>query len=246
MDSTEYKPGRGAVGLLLASIGVTGVLPHIPYAHWLAWPLMLVSTFAHEMGHGIAGVMVGGSFLKFEMWSNGSGVASISHSGGRIASALISAGGLCGPAVAAAVLFFLARSEKRSRLALWGLVAALLLSIVFVVRGWFGLVFVPVLALTLGLIARFGGAMAARFSMVFLAVQLSVSVFTRGDYLFTPVARTSAGDMPSDVANMAKALLLPYWFWGAVCGAFSVVVLIIGLWVFLRSGSDTDSSASRG
>jgi membrane-associated phospholipid phosphatase len=71
--------------------------------------------------------------------------------------------------------------------------------------------------------------------LVFLAVQLSLSVFSRGDYLFSEVARTGSGDFPSDVANMADALFLPYWFWGATCGAFSVAVLVVGLWAFLRS-----------
>jgi membrane-associated phospholipid phosphatase len=79
----------------------------------------------------------------------------------------------------------------------------------------------------------------AQFSLVFLAVNLAVSVFTRGDYLFTDVAGTSRGNMPSDVANMSKALFLPYWFWGAVCGLISVAALCVGLWVYLREGKAT-------
>jgi membrane-associated phospholipid phosphatase len=68
---------------------------------------------------------------------------------------------------------------------------------------------------------------------VFLAVQLALSVFSRGDYLFTDVARTGEGTFPSDVANMSSALFLPYWFWGALCGAFSVAVLALGLRAYL-------------
>ncbi len=70
-----------------------------------------------------------------------------------------------------------------------------------------------------------------------LAIQLSLSVFSRGDYLFTDVAETAGGTMPSDVARMAEALILPYWFWGGVVGLLSVLVLIIGLWSFLRSAT---------
>ena len=65
-----------------------------------------------------------------------------------------------------------------------------------------------------------------RFTLVFLAVQLALSVFSRSDYLFTSVARTGAGPMPSDVAQMASALFLPFWFWGAACGALSLAVLL--------------------
>ena len=52
-----------------------------------------------------------------------------------------------------------------------------------------------------------------------------------GDYLFTE----STGVGPSDVDQMADALLLPYWFWGIVCGAISVAVLMMGMRSFLRA-----------
>jgi hypothetical protein len=33
---------------------------------------------------------------------------------------------------------------------------------------------------------------------------------------------------------MAAALLLPYWFWGAVCGAVSIALLVAGIRIFFR------------
>ena len=69
----------------------------------------------------------------------------------------------------------------------------------------------------------------AQTLVTFLAAQLSLSVFSRSDYLFTDVAQTSAGTMPSDVAQMADALWLPYWFFGALCGVFSIGVLVFGI-----------------
>ncbi|MBI4701548.1 MAG: M50 family metallopeptidase [Deltaproteobacteria bacterium] len=227
-------PPRGAVAVLLACAGATAVLPHVPLLRWLAWPLMLVSTFAHEMGHGIAALCVGGSFGEFRMWPDGSGVASVAAGTGRLTAALVSAGGLIGPAMAAAGLFGLARGERRARVALVGLVAGLLVVLALFVRGWFGLLFALTMAAVLALLARFGSAWLARLGLVFVAVQLALSVFTRADYLFTPVAHTSAGELPSDVAQIARALLLPYWFWGALIGALSVAVLLVGLWLYLR------------
>jgi hypothetical protein len=38
---------------------------------------------------------------------------------------------------------------------------------------------------------------------------------------------------------MAEALGGPYWMWGAVCGAFSLLVLALGVWTFLRSTRPT-------
>jgi len=69
---------------------------------------------------------------------------------------------------------------------------------------------------------------------VFLSTQLALSVFSRADYLFTAVATTGAGTMPSDTAQIAAALGGPHWAWGLACGAFSIVVLAGGVLWFLR------------
>ena len=74
----------------------------------------------------------------------------------------------------------------------------------------------------------------AQTVVILLAVQLALSVFSRSDYLFTRTALTSAGRRPSDVAVMADALFLPYWFWGASCGALSVAILFLGFRIFFR------------
>jgi hypothetical protein len=77
---------------------------------------------------------------------------------------------------------------------------------------------------------------ANRFVAAFFGVQLALSVFSRSDYLWATVARTGAGEMMSDTAQMAAALWLPAWFWGALCGAFSLVVLGVGVWGALAGG----------
>ena len=82
---------------------------------------------------------------------------------------------------------------------------------------------------------------AAFATVMFVSVQLALSVFSRGDYLFTP----NAGPFPSDVANMATSLFLPYWFWGLVCGGFSLAVLAAGGWFFLRGARNVLGDAAR-
>jgi len=229
-DQKDDLPPKGAIVVLLISVALSLALPHVPFGRWVWWPLMLVSTLVHELGHGIAAVLTGGDFIRFEMFANGSGVA-MTRGGIR---ALVSAGGLVGPAFGACALFFMARTEKRARIALGVVAVLLLVALALVVRNLFGVFFVASLAAVLLLIVKFGNAWAARFGLVFLAVQLALSVFSRGDYLFTDVAKTSAGNMPSDVAQMADALLLPYWFWGGLCGLISVAVLALGLRLYLR------------
>jgi Peptidase M50B-like len=68
--------------------------------------------------------------------------------------------------------------------------------------------------------------------VVFLAVQLALSVFSRADYLFTKTAANPSGVYPSDVLQMQYVLFLPYWFWGFGCGAFAVMALLYGIRTF--------------
>ncbi len=230
----DESPPRGALFVLLTCLALTAVLPHLPIVHWLWWPLTLLSTLVHELGHGLAALLVGGNFDRLAVYADGSGVATTATHGGRIARAAVAAGGLMGPAVAAGGMFLLARTQRRARVAL-AVSAVLLLALLLIVRNLFGIAFVLVVAGALAAIVYRGQSWAPRFTLVFLAVQLALSVFSRSDYLFTSVARTSAGPMPSDVAQMASALLLPFWFWGAVCGALSLAVLFLGLRAYLRA-----------
>lgn len=227
---------RQAALFLVGSIIVTVLLYYvIPYGRQIGRPLMLLSTLAHEMGHGIAGVLVGGTFVKFEMWWDGSGVATSSGNFGRLASAFISAGGLVGPAIVAAIGFAVGRTPKGARNALWVFGIGLILANILVVRNFTGIVFVAAVAGVCLFVAAKGKPWVSQLTLLFIASQLALSVFSRSDYLFTATANTASGPMPSDVANMADNLFLPYWFWGAACGLFSIAVLWVGLRAFFGS-----------
>lgn len=237
---------RRARLVLIATVAVTSVLHLVPFLRVLAWPLTFVSTVAHEMGHGLAAVLVGGRFEALRMWSDGSGAATWSALVGRLGHATIAAGGLLGPALAAAVLFLAGRGQRSARAALGVLGVGLLVADLAVVRSLFGAVFIGVLGLLLLGLALKAPGWLAQASLVFVAVQLSLSVFSRADYLFTPVARTAAGGMPSDVARIAEALLLPYWFWGGCCALVSVAALLVGLVAFLRPAAGSPASLDGG
>lgn len=219
---------------LVVSAVVTVALYLIPYGHYVAYPLLLISTLVHELGHGVAAVLVGGDFISFKMWADGSGVALHTAPPGGAANAFIAAGGLCGPAVVAAGMIALAPRPKWARYALGGFGVVLALALLLVVRNGFGVAFTAILAAVSLLIALRGGAQLAQGALLFLAVQLALSVYSRGDYLFMQWANTEAGRMPSDSQHMAMAMGGSYWFWGGLCAAFSVAMLAAGAWAFWR------------
>ncbi|GMR23955.1 MAG: M50 family metallopeptidase [Acidobacteriota bacterium] len=230
MGATRATKDR-ALWLLLGAVALTVALYVVPYGYYVGYPLVLLSTYAHEMGHGLTALAVGGGFDSFVMAPDGSGLAYLRVPDSRLTHAATSAGGLIGPALLAAAFFALARSSKTAHVGLSAFGAATLVSVVAVVRSPFGWLFVGVLGAGCAYLGLKSSARVAQAVLAFLAVQLSLSVFSRGDYLFTE----TAGAGPSDVAQMARALFLPYWFWGIVCGAISVLVLLFGVRIFLGS-----------
>lgn len=232
--SRPLHPTERARLVLAVSIVLTVLLYFVPYGRYLAYPLMLLSTLAHEMGHGIAALFTGGSFERFVMWPDGSGMAVWSGEPSRLRLAVVAAGGLVGPAAAAALAFAFGRTVRGARHTLTALAVILALVLLLVVRNLFGAFFVFVILAGCFLVARKASGEIAQLVLVFLAVQLTLSVFSRGDYLFTPVAETAGGVMPSDVGQIAEALFLPFWFWGGLCGAISVAVLAYGVKAYWR------------
>jgi hypothetical protein len=226
-----------ARAVFVASLLVTGVLYATPQLRVIAYPLLLLSTLVHEMGHGFAAILAGGEFVSFELHGDGSGVARTAVADSRLAAAVVAAGGLIGPSIAAAVSFLVGRRPGPSRVFLTVLSVGLLAALVFVVRNPFGWFFVGGFALALGLLALKAGSRASQIALVFLGTQLGLSVYSRGDYLFSDTAATAAGSMPSDVALMSDALLLPYWVWGVACSAISVAALIVGVRALWRAAS---------
>ena len=228
------KASERARVLFLIAVVATAVIPHVPYGVYVAWPLVLLSTLAHELGHGFTALVVGGQFQSFRMWPDGSGVAAWGGVDDRLRLAIVAAGGLVGPAFTAMAFFVLGRKARGARVCL-ALVGLLLLAVeLLLVRNPFGMVFVGVVAAAALLIAVKAPEWLAQASLVFVATELALSVFTRADYLFTATAHTAGGTMPSDVEQMAQALFLPFFVWGALCGLVSLFALLVGLRIYLR------------
>ena len=245
---TAGAPRVGPTGrrALLAAVVVTVALYAIPGGQIAALPLLWIATLAHELGHAAATTAVGGEVDAVQVFFDGSGLTSGTAPVGRVRSAIVSAGGLVGPAVLAALLFGLGGRSRHARVAAGGLGAALLLTLPFALRGTLAVLVGAGVAAVLLLAALRAPPALTQVLLVFLAVQLSLSVFSSSDYLFTDTAVTAAGPQPSDSAQIAAALVGPYWLWGAVCGLLSILVLCVGIVTFLhRAGRPQAEDAAR-
>lgn len=235
MASSRSSQRLGASRALLLASVATLVVYGVPILGVLAWPLLLVSTFVHELGHGVTALLLGGEFRALSIWPDASGLAVYSGRFGPLQQALVAAGGLLGPPLGAAGLFAAACSPVGARRALALFTALALLGGGLFVRNAFGALFVAGLALALGIAAMRGPARLSQFLTVFLAIQLSLSVFARADYLFMSEAITGNGRVASDTGQIAMALGLPYWFWGGLIAAASTAIVWLGLRAYIRT-----------
>jgi hypothetical protein len=231
------SPRRQAAIVLLGSVAVTLAMFLIPSPQntwWLLAPFRWLHIYVHEFGHGVAALLAGGNFEKFEMYTY-SGLAHTSGVSGRLATAFVCAGGLCGPAVVGGAFLAAGRNARWARIALLAFGGFMALSLILWTSTAFGWGFGAVVAaLSLGIALKARPALAQMF-LVFLGTQLALSVYTGGGYLFTQYVQIQNGhEGPSDTQVMADALGLPYWFWGIACGGFSVLVLLVGLWHYLK------------
>ncbi|MDR9898149.1 M50 family metallopeptidase [Aetokthonos hydrillicola Thurmond2011] len=218
--------------LIVAAIA-TSLLWQIPAGHYILYPFTILATWFHEMGHGLAAILLGGQFQQLRIFPDGSGVAY--HSGGLflgpIGRAIVSAAGPMGPPIAGSVLILASRSFKTANLSLKILGCFLIISTLIWVRSLFGLIAVPLLGLIILAIAFRSPRWMQEFAIQFLGVQACVSTYLQLDYLFS----ASAGPgLHSDSAQIQLQLLLPYWFWGGLMAIASFVILVQSLRIAYR------------
>ena len=100
--------------LLFRLLLVTGLYFGLKYyggstGETILYPITLLVTFLHELGHGLAALLTGGRVLEINIESNGAGVT-VSQGGWR---GIILMGGYLGSALLGNLLFYIgARKEK--------------------------------------------------------------------------------------------------------------------------------------
>ena len=233
---TARSAGSRAAIVLLGSVAITlaiFLLPSPEHTWWLLAPFRWLHIYVHEYGHGMAALLSGGSFDSFELYTQSGLAHTAVHS--ALAHAFVCAGGLCGPAVVGGLFLACGRRPRLARIALGLFGGFMAVSLLLWTRTAFGWGFGAAVAVISLAIALRGQATLAQTALVFVGVQLALSVYTGGGYLFTQAVTIQNGYRgPSDVQVMAEALGGPYWLWGALCAGFSVVALAAGLWVYLR------------
>ena len=210
---------------LIGAAIVFALLPSVPFGNTIQWPFLLLTTYVHELGHGLAALAQGGDFLKFELFRNGGGVATVRGVSAGWGQALVSAGGLLAPSIAGGLFILAGSSRKTASVILIGFSLLMLLSCGLWIRSVFSWWVVG----GLGAIFLYFGiktnANWHQFLIQFFAVHMLVDTLTRTlRYLFTNTVERDGLVRHSDTANIANALGGSYWMWGSLITLTSVLI----------------------
>lgn len=216
-----------AIGRLVVAGLVVTMLPALPFGAYLIYPFAILTTWFHEMGHGLTAMLLGQHFEQLMIFPNGSGLAESQVSGeaSRFTHAAIAAGGPIAPSAVGALLIVASAHPKAWRPVLWLSAAVILGSVLIWVRSLTGLWVLPLVAAILALIAWRASPGFARFSLQFLGVLGAMSMLRDFNYLFTEQGMVNGRPMMSDTGQIEAALGLPHWFWAGLILLLSGVMV---------------------
>lgn len=190
-------------------------------------PILFLSTWAHELGHGLGAVFTGGKFIELTVFPNFSGIAQTATIN-DFQRGMVIVLGLLGPSLLGVLMIVLTRALNWYRVAIIVLAALLLLSQIWAADSFTRLALGGGTAI-LGLIAWKVPNQGVLYIAHITAIALCLNALTGFGYFFIGNAEVAGSLYRSDTGVMADILFGPHWLWGGLIAALSVVILFAGV-----------------
>jgi hypothetical protein len=239
IDAPARATAHDLIRQPLAIIGLATVaalaLTLVPGLSLLNYPFRLLITIVHELSHGLAALLSGGSFIRFVVFPNGEGVA-YTAGGWRL---LVIPAGYLGSALFGAGLIRLGRRPRWSRIALGAIGAAvLLLSLRYGIPSiasaqWSSGIVTVAAGVALGAlflwVARRTTPVWTLFLINRLAIQAGLTAFTD---LFALIDLSSrlAGAPANDARSMAELTFIPAIIWAVTWALIALALIGAAIW----------------
>jgi len=235
------------VGRLILAGFIVVALPSLPFGSYLVYPFAILTTWFHEMGHGLTALAMGQSFDRLLIFANGSGLAEsrVATDASPLLRAAIAAGGPLAPTFFGAALIVASAHQRAWRPVLWGTSIAIFASVILYVRTTVGFAVLPLVALALALIAWKASPGINRFTLQFLGVLGAMSMLSDYRYFFTEQVVIDGEAILSDTGQIEAALWLPHWFWAALILLISTVMVGASLKYALSDNRRLPSQSGR-
>jgi len=224
-------PGPPAIdfrqlGLLAGMFVIAAVI----WDWWILFPVKAFVVLLHELCHGFAAVLTGGSIVQIVVTPDLGGVCTTRGGWDLL---VIPAGYLGSMAVGGAIL--LAASRTRADRVITAVIGgAILLVTLLFVRSWFGFAFGMLSGAALAAMARFAPEWACDLLLRFLG--LTSMLYAVIDIKEDLVTRTVPS---SDAWAMSQRLFLPPVFWGVFWLVLAAGSAAFVVWLSVRKPAPT-------
>jgi hypothetical protein len=229
MSVTKLKPAKTPPMRLPATQfwGLCVVIFMVMQIPFVRVPVMFLSTWSHELGHGLGAMMTGGEFYKLTIYPNFSGLAQTASLStfSRAATVIV---GLMGPTILGVIMIFMTRALSAYRFTLLLLAALLALSLF---RAADGFTFIT-LSVSAGLFALAGWRLPHRvllYVTTIIAIALCLNALTSFGYFFIGGGEVGGRLYRSDTGVLADLWFGPHWLWGLLLAFFSILILFSGV-----------------
>lgn len=192
-------------------------------------PVLFLSTWAHEFGHGLGAIITGGRFVELTVFPNFSGVAQTATSS-DFSRAMVIVFGLLGPSLLGVFMIALTRAFSLYRLAILALAGLLTLSLIWAADG-FTLITLGGGAVIMGLAGWKLPDRILLYVAYVVAIALCLSALTGFSYFFMGNADVAGAIYRSDTGVLADLWGGPHWLWGGLMVILSVAILVGGVFL---------------
>ncbi len=218
---------KAALSLIAAAL-IFWFMPLLPYGDVIVRPFQLLSTYIHELGHGLGALVQGGKFLELKIYANGSGLAPVSHLQPGWGIALVAASGLLAPAVAGGLFILAGRSDRIASFVFIGFALLMIISCAFWIRTLFGFTLIGGLGTFFMYLGIKSGRSLLQVLVQLFAIHMLVDTLTDTmRYLFKGSVIVAEQVRHSDTELIANSLGGSHWMWGGLIAFTSVAIFYI-------------------
>lgn len=222
--------------LLLITVGILIVM-NIPVIKWALYPFEIFCTWIHELCHGLAALMLGGTIVKLEIFPDTSGLATYSNLRNWDYRWFVSSAGYQGTAVTGFFLLIFRRTKRGPRTGTMAIAGAMLLSACLWVRNVFGFCFVFGIGILLAVLAYFLPSSHIRSLYVCLAATTALNAITSIHDLFAYTMYINGEAAQTDAHTMAELVGGSSITWAVFWFCLAILLTLLGI-VFAIPGPD--------
>lgn len=221
---------------LLLCLVVLIVLENVPYGNYVLYPFTFFSTWVHEMGHGLAAIVVGGRIDTLYIYEDGSGLAytTIPNADGvyyPLKRAFVSSGGFSFTAIVGGIMLLFRWTKLGPKIGLISIGSLMLLSCALWVRNTFAIIMLITMGVSLivlALVMKVGKGLGTVYA--FLAGACCLNAVVAVHRLFeSDEISVNGSDRDSDAETVSSYIGMPYQFWAATWFLQSLAMFGLGL-----------------